>query len=1772
MIGISGFKVEGIIHQSLHTIVYCGYREQDKVPVVIKALKTEYPTHKEIARLRHEYDIVKHLDIPGVRRAYALLDCSNGIALVSEDFGATPLSEFLADQPLAIPQFLRVAIALTETLGLLHQNNIIHKDIKPQNIILNPTTGEIQIIDFGISTRLPRENQSSGSPRVLEGTLAYISPEQTGRMNRLIDYRTDFYSLGITFYEMLTGRTPFISNDPLELVHCHIARVPPPPTQFNPKIPTVLSAIVLKLMAKTAEERYQSAQGLKADLEECLRQWEIQGTITNFPLAQFDIADRLEIAQKLYGRDAEATLLMNAFERITQGQSELMLVYGYSGVGKSSLIHEIHKPLVQTRGYFISGKFDQLQRSIPYGSVIQAFQDLVQQLLTENEAQMQGWKTKLLNALGSNGQVVVDVIPAIELIIGKQPPMPELPLAEAQNRFNSVIQKFVRVFAQAEHPLVWFLDDLQWADSATLKLIQVLTTDLTSQHLLLIGAYRDNEVSSSHPLMLMLDQIEKNKGIVNRLCLQPLVQADLNQLTADTLKCDIVSSEPLAELIFNKTQGNPFFAAEFLKYIYQENFLCYDYAQCSWQWQLDQIRELDATDNVIDLMTRKVQRLQTQTQQILKLAACIGNQFDLRTLAIVNQQSPTKTADGLWEAVVAGLVLPIGESYKWIDNIEHSEDINVRYKFLHDRVQQAIYALIPENEKKKTHLSIGRLMLKDTQEELLEKQLFNIVNQLNIGLNLIDDLQDRIHLAQLNLKAGQKAKLSAAYDAAIAYLQTGFKLLPNNCWDTCYSLAFSLHLGLSECACVAGQLALSEQLVDIALSHAKTKLEQAKVYSVKMLVHTDANRISDVLETGRSALNLFGCDFPLDPEPLQATVQQELAQIQLNLAGLQISELIDLPEISDPEVLAVLIVLRDMTVATYRMSPTMLALVAVRTVDLVLQFGIASVAALGISAYAVISCAALGDIQTGYEFGRLAMAIADKYNDAQMKCKSCFPFGAMINHWKQPMQTSSPYLIKSYQNGLEVGDFGFASFAVLHIIWRLLETGVFLDNVYDEVQKYKDFLKRHKDPTTNYLYTGQCQAILSLKGEEQSQFNLELTDEPCDQTRLLEYCRAQEEASNLQFYYVERLRVLYFLERYHEARELGEATAETILNLLPGQVVVTEHCFYYTLVLTALYADLPQEEQQPTQQILLRNQERMKRWSDDCPHNFLYKYYLMSAEVARLEEKDHLAWDLYDQAIQAAYDCQFAHHEALGNELAGKFYLSKGKNKIAKAYLQDARLGYLKWGATAKVKLLDEHYGSLLAISLDSQYFTEPNDTLAVVSTSSTDAEKLDLMTVIKASQALSGEIVLNNLLDKLLRIVTENAGAQRGAFVLNKDDKWVIEAEATLAEQASIQSVPLEESQSLPISVINYVRHTKQPLVLHNAHSEKKFKTDPYVVQHQPKSVLCLPVIHQGKLTGILYLENNLSSGVFTRDRIELLNLLTTQVSISIDNAQLYETAQLDRAASEAARREAESANRLKDEFLAVLSHELRTPLNPILGWTRMLRSQQLDATKTNQALETIERNAKLQARLIEDLLDVSSILQGKMALNIAPVNLTTIIEAALETVRLAAEEKQLDIQTRLSFISGSILGDANRLQQIVWNLLSNAVKFTPSGGQIEVRLEQFGNQEWAMRNREMLYQSPTLKFQSPTYAQITITDTGRGISPDFLPHIFDYFRQEDSTTTRRFGGLGLGLAIVRQLVELHEGTIQAESQGEGQGATFIVRLPLVSNTPLLNQGGCSK
>ncbi|MEG3842382.1 serine/threonine-protein kinase PknK, partial [Microcoleus sp. herbarium14] len=890
LLTIPGYRIIEQIYNGSRTHVYRGVSESNQ-KVVIKLLLSEYPTFSELVQFRNQYTITKNLDLPGIVKPIALLNYHNAFALVMQDVGGVSLAEYTANakqldniqssnsdisspqtSPLPLDEFLPIAIQIVQTLEGLYHNRIIHKDIKPQNIIINPQTKEVKLIDFSISSLLPRENQEIQNPNVLEGTLAYMSPEQTGRMNRGIDYRTDFYSLGVTFYQLLTGQLPFNSTDPMELVHCHIARMQIPPINLVPAMGLMVNNMIMKLMAKTPELRYQSAAGLRYDLEKCWQQWQENSNISEFALGNRDICDRFVIPEKLYGRETEVKALLEAFDRISnptlskggQGGVEIMLVAGFSGIGKTAVVNEVHKPIVRQRGYFIKGKFDQFKRDIPFSSWVQAFQNLIRQLLTESAAEVQKWRLKILEALGDNSQVIIDVIPELERLIGKQPEVPELEGNAAQNRFNLLFQKIIRVFATKEHPLVIFLDDLQWADSASLKLMQLLMSETDTRYLLLIGAYRDNEVFRAHPLMLTLDEIRSYSATVNQITLAPLDQPSLNRLIADTLICPLERAIPLTELVFTKTKGNPFFATQFIKSLHEDGLISFDFtppyqrvaslqtppyqgvARGGWQCDIAQVRTLALTDDVVEFMAIQLQKLPTNTQEVLKFAACIGNEFDLATLAIVYQKSQSETAADLWKALQEGLVIPIAEVYKFFQDSESVElaqtsDLSVPYRFLHDRVQQAAYLLIPESQKQFTHLEIGQLLLRKgghggtaPTEAEKEEKIFDIVNQLNIGVELITDQIERKELAQLNLIAGHKAKTSTAYEASLKYLNVGRKLLAKDSWQTSYELTLVLYVEATESAYLSTDFELMEQLAAIVLQQARTILDKVKVYEVKI--------------------------------------------------------------------------------------------------------------------------------------------------------------------------------------------------------------------------------------------------------------------------------------------------------------------------------------------------------------------------------------------------------------------------------------------------------------------------------------------------------------------------------------------------------------------------------------------------------------------------------------------------------------------------------------------------------------------------------------------------------------------------------------------------------------------------------------------------------------------------------------------------------------------------------------------------------------------------
>ncbi|MEG3991528.1 serine/threonine-protein kinase PknK [Microcoleus sp. S28C3] len=1103
---LPGYKLLSLpLHEGVNTVIYRGVRESEPTQVIIKTLKAEYPTIEEIARLRHEYKILKTLDIAGIVKAYSLEKHNNGLALILEDFGGDSLKNLIAAKHLEISEFLSLAIHLAETLAQLHENKIIHKDIKPQNIIINPKTGQIKIIDFSIATHLERENQILSSPNLLEGTLAYMSPEQTGRMNRSIDYRTDFYSLGVTFYEILTGKLPHQATDPLELIHCHIAKRPVPPHQQIGEIPEAISDIVMKLLAKTAEDRYQSALGLKADLETCRHQLQTNGKIDNFPIGKTDKFGEFLIPQKLYGREQEVATLMAAFERVSDGNSELMLVSGYSGIGKSSLVNEVQKPIVRQHGYFISGKFDQLKRNIPYASLIQAFQGLMRHLLTENSEKLAIWKEQLLEALGSNGQVIVDVIPEVELIVGPQEAVPQLGAFESQNRFNRVFKEFIHVFTKPSHPLVVFLDDLQWADSASLKLIHLLICDPDSQYLLLMGAYRDNEVSPTHPLMLTLEEIQKNGAVVNNITLRPLDIGNVSLLVADTLN---ESSAPrnrvseLSQLLFNKTQGNPFFLTQMFATLHQEKLLTFEFSAGCWQWSLNQIQAVGITDyNVVELIAINIQKLPENTQDVLKLAACIGDKFNLDVLAIVNEKSQSETAADLWEALQAGLVLPLNEAYKiplvfTSDEMRmiaeeriapdspllssspgllpYSHNAPIAYKFLHDRVQQAAYSLIPESQKQQTHLKIGELLLEHTSAEEIEENIFEIVNQLNVGVEFITEQEEKYKLAQLNLIAGRKAKAATAYEAAVTLLKVGLELLAENSWQSHYDLTLALYVEAVEAEYLNTNYEKSAILAEVVLQQASTLLEKVKVYELQIQFYLAQNQMLKALDTGLQVLDMLGVS--LSNEAGEGGFAVELPSL---------TDLENIPEMTDPYQLAALRILMSVISPAYTTKSEIVPLIVLAQVNLSMKHGHSALAAYAYVFYGVIVCAS-GDIQTGYHASQLALKLLDKFDANFLKSKIYHLFNGLIRPWKEHIKNTLELLQEATQSGLETGDIEYAGYNATIYCFTPFLMGEQLDIVEQQQKQYLDLALKLKQDYSIYYIKMVHQLTLNIQNAANS--------------------------------------------------------------------------------------------------------------------------------------------------------------------------------------------------------------------------------------------------------------------------------------------------------------------------------------------------------------------------------------------------------------------------------------------------------------------------------------------------------------------------------------------------------------------------------------------------------------------------------------------------------------------------------------------------------------
>ncbi|BAY15479.1 multi-sensor signal transduction histidine kinase [Anabaenopsis circularis NIES-21] len=1500
---ILGYRIIEELYSGSRTQVYRAVRESDLVPVAIKLLKNPFPSFHELLSFRNQYTIAKNLNSPLIVQTYSLEPFQNGYALVMEDFGGISLTDYFAqNQSVAfLKEFLVIAIALCDTLDILYRDRIIHKDIKPSNILINPETKQVKLIDFSIASLLPRETQTLVNPNVLEGTLAYISPEQTGRMNRGIDYRTDFYSLGVTFYELLTGELPFQVSDPMELVHSHLAKLPE--KLSNPKIelPSVLGEIVIKLMAKNAEDRYQSALGLKSDLDNCLQQLEATGEIKSFEIAQRDVCDRFLIPDKIYGRETEVETLLQAFDRVSLGATEMMLVAGFSGIGKTAVVNEVHKPIVRQRGYFIKGKYDQFQRNIPFSAFVQAFRDLMEQLLTESDVQIQQWKTKILDAVGENGQVIIEVIPELSRIIGEQPPAIELSATAAENRFNLLFQKFTQVFTSASHPLVIFLDDLQWADSASLKLMQLLMAD--TSHLFIIGAYRDNEVTPRHPLMLTLSDIAKSQAKINTITLAPLSQLQVNKLVADTLKCSEDLAWHLSVLIYQKTQGNPFFATQFLKALHQDGLIQFDFEIGCWQCNLSEVTAQAVTDDVVTFMSWQLQKLPQSTQDVLQLAACIGNSFNLATLAIVSQQSEMETAAALWKALQEGLILPIGDVYKFYVGQENQartseNQLIVTYKFLHDRVQQAAYSLIPDDQKQTTHYQIGQLLLQQISAQAREDRIFEIVNQLNYGTALISEQTQLNELAQLNLIASRKAKNSTAYQAAREYVTVGLSLLGENTWQQQYEMTLTLHELAAEVALLNGNFEAMEQFIDTVIKQAHSLLEKVNVYCIRIQSQIFQSKLTSAIAIAQPVLQQLGATFPETPTP--SDWQQEIQEIEQLIGDRQIADLVNLPQMQDAEKLAILKIGNIISPAAYLTGSPLYPLLNTLSVKLSIQYGNTSTSTFGYANYGNILCNFFQIVDTGTQFGSLALQIISKLDAKATKTEILMILGIFIVHRKSHIQETLPLLQEGYTSALEFGNLVLAGYNGHTFCLNSFWCNQPLATLEQDMSAYCHSLMQINQLTTANYCRIYWQPVLNLLGL--AEHTTLLSGKALEETEFLQQLQSANDGYGLYIFHLYKL-MLCFL--FGEIEPAKNHAIEVRRYFMAGAGLVSEPVFYlYDSLLTLAQLNPELDETSQALQSVTENQTRLQQWAHHAPMNHQHKVDLVEAEKYRVLGKNYAAEEYYDRAICLAKANGYIQEEALANELASKFYLGWGKAKVAAGYMQEAYYCYAKWGAKAKVADLEKRYPQLLAPILQQTRSTlSINETIiplgTVTSTSGATSSgsvsnTLDLKAILKASHTISSEIKLEKLLASLLKIVIENAGADKCVLMLLRDDHLLIKGSITQGTQPVVlQRTPVEDSQDIPHKLIYKVKHSNQTVVLVNATADPLLANDPYIVRQQPKSILCSPILHQGKLMGILYLENSLVTGAFTSDRVELLNLLCAQAAISLENARLYENSQ---------------------------------------------------------------------------------------------------------------------------------------------------------------------------------------------------------------------------------------------------------------------------------------
>jgi predicted ATPase/signal transduction histidine kinase len=1754
---LPGYTLLGLFQETGSNLLYRAVREADGLPVIIKTPRSWHPGSRERARYQREYELLRHLKgAPGVLTAHAQLVFQERPVLVLEDVGGRALSEQVghAFEPF---RFLKWALSLTATLAEVHRRGVIHKDIKPANILVSPA-GTAWLIDFGIATLQRVEHVEAVLQHPLaDGTPAYMSPEQSGRMNRAVDYRTDFYSLGISFYEVMTGRLPFRGQDVLEWFHAHLAQA-----QVVQAIPPVLSAVVMKLLAKVAEERYQSAEGLRADLERCQEALRL-GTLEPFPLGSRDVPTRFQLPQRLYGREAEVDTLLKAFERVALlGRTEWVLVRGYAGIGKSAAVRELHRPVLRRRGFFLSGKFDQLQHDVPYSTLARAIQELVRQLLGGSDEEVASWRQRLLEAWEGNGQVLVDLVPQLERIAGEQPALPELPPLEARNRFNRVFQRFLGVFASPERPLVHFLDDLQWADFASLELLRYIATHPDTPPLLLIGAYRDNEVSPSHPLMRTLAQVREEGGRLGDIHLRPLALSHTRRLVADAFPGageELVV--PLASLVQEKTGGNPFFLLQWVQALHQDG-LVVRAPEGGWRWDAQAVRDRGYSDNVVDFMVGRLRQLPEETRQLLSLASCMGNSFPVRKLTLLSHQDVSQVEQGLEPALLEALVVRVDSE---------------RYRFSHDRIQQAAYTLIPGTEREAVHLRVGRLLLDRLPPEELRERLFDVVGHLNTGMKLMKDEEERSCLAHLNAEAGWRAKASNAHRSAVACFTTAFSLLPGDPWEAEGRLAFKLRMAQASCEVMSGNAAEARRLVEELLPRARTRAEMAEVYRFKSDLLVSSSDAEGAVACLLECLEKFGTPLPLEPSWEEVVAAHEEAWSLLRARSLE--SLLTLPALTDPDVKAVLSVLAALFAPAFFSQRNLHALHLCRMVSLSLRHGNVDASAHAYAWFGFLSSTVFKRYREGLAIGDVACQLAERQGLSPYQGEALHA-RALTGLWSSPFSSSRELIRAAFQQSLLAGDFRNAALCFNQLASIPLAMGRNLADVRQEALSGHDFASKVGFWDVSQMMLVFRRYVEQLQGLSGSfaTLNGDGFEEAAFEARLAEGSLTPLRCS----YGIVKMMSRFMSGAHEQARQAGESV-KALLWSVSGQAYQYLHVLYEALTLAACCQDAGPALRTGYLETIGRHHQQLAEWAGNCPENFRAAERLVCAELARLNGEPERAHRAYEESLQSAREQGSLQNAALACELAACFWKERGLSSTALLFAREAREAWAQWGAEGKARHLDAQWPSLATPAS-----VRRQDSRA---TYDTDTNRLDTLTLVKAQQAISSEIVLKRLVDTLMRVALETAGAQRGALLLLRQDTLEV---AALVDSTSGRAAPPEESaRRLPWTLLTYVRRSGEHILLNDTALPHGFSNDPYFDQGAARSLLCLPLSRGETLGGVLYLENDLATEAFSPSRMALLEHLASQAAISVENARLYEEVRraetaLRQSNDELERRVEERTRELKQaqshlmetarvvgmaEIASNILHEAGNALTSVVVDSDLLRRTVEDSRmgRVKQVAEMLEerqgdladfltqdpRGSLLPgylSSLAEELLQeraalqqgledldghvsrVRTIIQMQRAYAKSMVltdecDLAVLVEEALRLHRVASRQSPVPITKELAVLP-LVKVDRHRLLQILLNLLSNA----------RSALEPVPEAE--------RYMGVRLAVEGG-WIRIQVVDNGEGLAPEVREHLFT-----QGFSTRK-DGYGYGLHASALAARLMGGRLTLESEGPGKGAVATFELP---------------